>query len=148
MRMNISVPDELAERVRTLDLPISSICQSALKNAADAAEKRAELADDDLAKVAARLRGTVDAKYVEIRLGGYEDGKRWAKGWASLDELKDFAEKDVPPVIEAPHSLTDFVGDKHNALVTSVRIAAEDDGYWLGFYEGVRDIWKAVEPLI
>jgi hypothetical protein len=34
MRMNISVPDELAAQVRELDLPISTICQHALREAA------------------------------------------------------------------------------------------------------------------
>jgi hypothetical protein len=33
MRMNISVPDELADQVRALELPISAICQTALRNA-------------------------------------------------------------------------------------------------------------------
>jgi hypothetical protein len=33
MRMNISVPDELAEEVRQRDLPISAICQRALREA-------------------------------------------------------------------------------------------------------------------
>jgi hypothetical protein len=31
MRMNISVPDELAAQVRDLELPISAICQNALR---------------------------------------------------------------------------------------------------------------------
>ena len=32
MRMNISVPDALAEEVRRRDLPISAICQRALRD--------------------------------------------------------------------------------------------------------------------
>lgn len=35
MRMNISVPDGLAEQVRARNLPISSICQDALRMAVD-----------------------------------------------------------------------------------------------------------------
>ena len=31
MRMNISVPDDLAEAVRGLQLPVSAICQNALR---------------------------------------------------------------------------------------------------------------------
>lgn len=30
-RLNISVPDDLAELIRSLELPISAICQRALK---------------------------------------------------------------------------------------------------------------------
>lgn len=43
MRMNISVPDELAEQVRALDLPISAVCQKALRNAVDNASRSTEL---------------------------------------------------------------------------------------------------------
>jgi hypothetical protein len=35
MRMNISVPDDLAAAVRELDLPISAICQAALRAEVD-----------------------------------------------------------------------------------------------------------------
>lgn len=40
MRMNISVPDELAEQVRTRDLPISAICQDALREAVEMHDKK------------------------------------------------------------------------------------------------------------
>jgi Post-segregation antitoxin CcdA len=35
MRMNISVPDDLAAAVRELDLPISAVCQAALRAEVD-----------------------------------------------------------------------------------------------------------------
>lgn len=35
--MNISVPDELAEQVRTLKIPISTVCQKALRDAVETA---------------------------------------------------------------------------------------------------------------
>lgn len=38
--MNISVPDELAEQVRTLKIPISETCQRALRNAVESATLR------------------------------------------------------------------------------------------------------------
>lgn len=37
VRMNISVPDELAEQVRTLKIPISETCQRALRDAVESA---------------------------------------------------------------------------------------------------------------
>jgi hypothetical protein len=43
MRMNISVPDELAEQVRALDLSISGICQTALRAAVENASHDTEL---------------------------------------------------------------------------------------------------------
>jgi hypothetical protein len=42
MRMNISVPDELAEQVRERDLPISAICQRALREAVSRLDVGAE----------------------------------------------------------------------------------------------------------
>lgn len=147
MRMNISVPDDLAERVRAHELPISSICQSALKTAADAADKRAALAGD-LTSVAARLRNTVTDATAEQRLEGYGDGGDWAKEWASLAELKSLVELGLPSTINTPHSIVDFLGDRLGQSVTGVRVGDEDADYWRGFLEGARDIFKAVEPLI
>ena len=40
MRMNISVPDVLAEQVRTRDLPISAICQDALRTAVEVHDQK------------------------------------------------------------------------------------------------------------
>lgn len=43
MRMNISVPDDLAAEVRGLDLPISRICQGALQTAVEHAKTNTAL---------------------------------------------------------------------------------------------------------
>lgn len=45
-RLNISVPDELAERVRSLGLRVSEICQKALQEAAESAEEEASPLDE------------------------------------------------------------------------------------------------------
>jgi post-segregation antitoxin (ccd killing protein) len=56
MRMNISVPDDLAEAVRELHLPISAICQNALREAvekfmADTAAGNDASQDEELARI-------------------------------------------------------------------------------------------------
>lgn len=43
MRMNISVPDALAEEVREQNLPISAICQRALREEVNRVKARAEV---------------------------------------------------------------------------------------------------------
>jgi hypothetical protein len=51
MRMNISVPDDLAQEVRERDLPISAICQQALREEANRARARAEVASKGFERV-------------------------------------------------------------------------------------------------
>ena len=51
MRMNISVPDDLAVQVRMQSLPVSAICQRALREEVDRARARAEAASKGFERV-------------------------------------------------------------------------------------------------
>lgn len=87
MRLNISVPDDLAERVRALDLPVSRICQDALRYAADAAGRRTEAIEveiydrygDHRHMEAFEGRWLVEPDADETRTGeeGYDAGAYW-----------------------------------------------------------------------
>lgn len=93
MRMNISVPDELADQVRARDLPISSICQDALRKAVDAAEKKEQIMSN-MQAVIERLRGTQDDEKKAAFDAGRELGITWAKDWASATDLQRVAQSD------------------------------------------------------
>lgn len=143
MRMNISVPDELAEQVRARDLPISSICQDALRKAVDLAEKKEQIMSDVQA-VIERLRGTQDEERQRNIDEGRELGILWAKGYATADELRKVAEGDrlsvekmlssnelvlVDFYREAEHNFNEDFADDHNE----------------GFIAGAREVWDAVK---
>ena len=51
MRMNISVPDELAEEVREQNLPISAICQRALREEVHRVKARTEVTNKGFERV-------------------------------------------------------------------------------------------------
>ena len=69
--MNISVPDDLAERVRELDLPISQVCQTALRHAADGRETALVRDLSRMGYFPVRAVDGSDAYYVitQVRLG-------------------------------------------------------------------------------
>lgn len=146
MRMNISVPDELAERVRALDLPISSVCQKALSAEADAAEKRAKMAGD-LTTVAARLRQSIDDEASARFQEGCEQGAEWAREWATYAELRELAGDFLSHTYGAPHTIVDYFGSVLEQHVTSIN-TNDDTNYWEGFVHGAQTVWEAVQPLI
>lgn len=144
MRMNISVPDDLAEQVRALDLPISSICQKALNTAVQDAEKRAAFVGD-LEAVARRLRGTVDADKQARLAEGREDGIVWAKEYASVRDLAQLADGESDGIHPQSLSLIAFKSAQVGQAVISVDIDLDDDeAYWDGFMRGAMEVWEAV----
>lgn len=149
MRMNISVPDELAEQVRAHDLPISAICQEALRKAVERARLQ-EKAMNDIEAVAARLRGTAVEANQDKHDEGYDDGVRWAKQYATRDDLSYMSssgyDADSEELLQLP-SLVDYIGAKHHLNLTSVRVD-HSDPYWQGFIRGAGEVWEAVEALI
>jgi post-segregation antitoxin (ccd killing protein) len=143
MRMNISVPDALAEQVRTYDLPISAICQKALNTAVRNVERRAALGGD-LDEVAERLRGTVDDATKAKRAHGRHDGIAYAKYYATADDLKQL-EGGIYDLTSP--SLIDFMSATLGRLVPSVDID-NTDPYWAGFLAGTTEVWEAVRSLV
>lgn len=91
MRLNISVPDDLAEQVRAHDLPISAICQTALRNEVELAKKKEQIMTD-LDAVVDRLRSTQDEARKEHYQEGHDLGVMWAKQFATADQLRLVAE--------------------------------------------------------
>jgi post-segregation antitoxin CcdA len=98
MRMNISVPDALAEEVRQRNVPISAVCQRALRDEVDRL-RRVEGADDVLVYVESEMLERFDPD--ETSWPGFDPAKpiltykrhyiggRWELGWVLDYELGD-----------------------------------------------------------
>jgi hypothetical protein len=118
MRMNISVPDALAEEVRQRNVPISAICQRALREEVDRL-RRVESTDDILVYVESEMAECFDPDPTSwpgfdpakptLTYKRHYIGGRWELGWVLDYELgdepgdnptDDFApgEPDDPPV--------------------------------------------------
>lgn len=144
MRMNISVPDELAEQVRKFDLPISAVCQKALGAAVEKAERRAAFTGD-LGQVVARLRATVDAEEAEECADGAIDGMEWAKMWASARELAALSRDWLGGLDGASETLVAFMEEKYSER--SIPVDVDDDDrrvYWHSFRGAALEVWDAV----
>lgn len=144
MRMNISVPDDLAEQVRALDLPISAVCQQALSTAVREAKFTGALD-----KVADRLRSTIDAQDVRRRKEGLDDGIEWARMYATADELSQLANGDSDALHSTSETLVAFKSAQLGQDVISVDVRAEEDWpYWESFMLGAARVWDAVHDRI
>ena len=145
MRMNISVPDDLAEQVRARDLPISSICQDALREAVGLHDKK-ERTMTDIQAVVERLRGTQNEERQHHIDEGRELGILWAKKYATADELREVAEGDPSDYergIGSSTGIAQFYEEVENDFTEEYSEEHND-----GFVEGAREVWKAVKSLL
>lgn len=143
MRMNISVPDELADQVRTRNLPTSSICQDALREAVEMHDKK-ERTMTDIQAVVERLRGTQDEERRRNLDEGRELGILWAKENATADELRQVANGDrLTFERSSPESLIGFYDEVEHDFN-----AEYADEHNEGFVAGAREVWEAVERLL
>lgn len=117
MRMNISVPDDLANEVRKHDLPISAICQRALREEVNRLHV-IENTDDILVYVESDYQDPDPASWPgwdgskpNLIYQRYPIGGRWELGWlltydlapGSPDEVFTPGDPDDPPVEWARH---------------------------------------------
>jgi hypothetical protein len=143
-RMNISVPDEIAGQVRAYDLPISSICQEALRKAVERAQAK-ENVMSDIDTVVERLRDTIGAEERSKHEEGRTDGIEWAKRYATARELEDMVTGDNSDAnhFQNGHSLVVFGSIKDGQSYFSVTVEPGEP-YWDGFLAGAAEIWDAV----
>lgn len=142
MRMNISVPDELAERVRKLGVPISAVCQKALRAAVEDAARRAAFSGD-LGQVVARLRATVVAAEDAERRDGEIDGREWAELWATARELSTLPRDWRGGLDGTSDTLIAFMSEKYGD--TSIDVDdSERQIYWQSFRYAALELWDTV----
>jgi post-segregation antitoxin (ccd killing protein) len=146
-KVNVYLPDDLAEVARAAELSVSPICQAAIREELRKLQIR-EAAESDLQAVAARLRDTLDEEEAEQGREGHQDGVAWARRYATATELRWIA-RDFEPgrggdIQEG--TLLEFFSDKEGRHMVSLH--PELGAYWLGFIEGAGEVLEAVEPLL
>ena len=106
-------------------------------------------ASRDIKAVAQRLRQTMNKEETVGLREGYDDGVKWAREYATLDELRDMLawEPGGGAVFERPHSIVGFISTKSGDNVVDVR-PPEGNPYWRGFIDGVTEVHKQVAPLL
>ena len=90
-RVNISIPDPLYARLDRLRdrVNASKVCAAALEKELDMIEARPAPTDPEVEQLVARLQGLRERWYDR----GRQDGKRWAVGSATREELYRFADE-------------------------------------------------------
>jgi hypothetical protein len=145
MRMNISVPDQLAEQVRARDLPISAICQEALRKAVELDEKKEQVMSD-IQAVVDRLRRTQNEEAQRHIDEGRVLGILWAKQYATADELRQVAEgsgSDYELGIGSEAGIRQFYEEVENNYDPEYQDEHND-----AFVAGAREVWDAVKELL
>lgn len=94
-------------------------------------------------EVVKRLRRDAAAAEGREREEGYQDGIAWAKGYASIEELKSLDELGSGNWLPDGHSIVDFQGAVSGQNVTNVDFDP-DDPYWEGFLDGADEVWDSV----
>ena len=152
-KINVYLPDELAEQVRHHGITVSAVCQRALTQEVKSMEAK-EAATSDVEAVAVRLRQTITEEDTRLHAEGREDGAQWAKTkatWTELQEVSDWAEyehflsedhslyPDISQLEENSHHLT------HDGRGWYVEA---ESAYWRGFIAAALEVRSAVAPLI
>src|SRR5262245_26746341 len=144
VKTSIYLPEDLAEEVKRYGISVSAVTQEALRK--EVAKMQAkEAITSDLEKVAARLRATQEEEDQGELAEGRDDGRTWARLYATKRELTEIVGDFVPGDggdFGSDHSLAHFMGVKDGQNVISVR--HQDDPYWRGFVAGATEVWEAV----
>jgi len=90
MRVNISIPDALHERLERVRerVNVSRVCTVALERELNMLEAKPSVADPKIAQLVERLKGSKQRWYDR----GHEDGGQWAIDNAKRDQLEGAAE--------------------------------------------------------
>jgi hypothetical protein len=175
-RLNISIPDELGERLhRQRDrINASKVCAIALERELDTMEGRTAVADPELEQLRRRLQTSRERWYQR----GREDGRRWALEratrldlWHVADELASERGEElvelarhvrgahgIPKSFDARTYVERWRREDEGADMPPAEGAGDDPahsgpsgqvdlaGYLEGWRDVVKEIWRAVSP--
>jgi post-segregation antitoxin (ccd killing protein) len=142
-KVNIYLPDDLADEARKAKLSLSPVCQRAIRKELHDVKIK-ESATSDIEKVAARLNTTIDEEEAELRDYGRKDGIEWARESATASELRIVVEEG-----QAPESAWESIRSGVEAYEGRPLIDWSDGTpYWRGFCAGAAEVWVAVLPLL
>jgi hypothetical protein len=157
-RRNISIPDELDERLdRHRDrINASRICAIALERELDMIEQQdrpPEVDESAVERLVERLRQQQSAKdnwYVR----GRKDGEAWAQETATLAELRAFDENwsDLDGITVSDFHPDDLEGwadelpQEAQSKELRQQSRALQGAYILGWYASARNLWRAARP--
>ncbi|KUO15271.1 type II toxin-antitoxin system CcdA family antitoxin [Streptomyces dysideae] len=153
-KINVYVPDALAERVKAAGISVSPICQRALEEEVRRMEAQ-QKASAELLEVAARLRATQPEAGIGGEEGsrGHQAGLNWARTTATYEELSEMAGLGL-------HGWSVLPVPGHHTMVPALREAGYpqqaneefelsiQDPWVRGMVSACVDVWREVAPVI
>lgn len=150
-RINVSVPDDLKERMSALDDRVnwSEVAQAAFEREVSNRTFKGE----DMEDVIERLR----VSKAEFKLTEHEKGKRdgieWAKRFANYKDLEQIGgffwpeddEGDFSVQFDRAVGLNPERGESFWLDEETSRVKRPSNDYVEGYVEGAEEVWKAVE---
>ena len=138
-KVNVYLPDALADAVKKAGVSVSPVCQRALEKETLMMRATSGTDQEQLKAAAARMRGDEQ----ELSDDGYRQGWRWVIQEALPDELRQLSNRS-----EAEQA--SYIRDHGHALgwnEDESRPMTNDD-YVRGFVDGALAAWEKVEPFL
>jgi post-segregation antitoxin (ccd killing protein) len=166
-KVNVYLPDQLHEQVRSLGISLSPICQRALQEEVERMNAVAEMraAGNEESYIAAAARRLAESKRLSEQRNlqkGWEFGRRWAAERAEYHDLEWFAREDPDQRrLRVPVDLLQFLDEVHgdpsgnyswvmenldDPALGIASLTLEGSPFAAGLLGGARDVWEAVQP--
>lgn len=160
-RINVYLPDEIADSAKQAELPLSQILREAVLAHLGRLGRPLTEEEPSLRESALRLMATVGETNISETASGLKAGERWASDFAALGELTDLPEVAAGTVtFKANHSAPRFLLQAFPELPATHRdqwLRAEQEGavvrfkatsFVSGFLDGARMHFAKVTPVI
>jgi post-segregation antitoxin (ccd killing protein) len=140
-KVSVYLPDDLAKEVRSLEIPLSPVCQRALRE--EVARMRVMTSIDDegrLEAAVARLRLTDEDRLTDEqeRMEGRAQGRAWALEEATVDELRSLDDREIWGAFEVR------LGEERPR---PIHLNPMSGAAWdVGFIEAALEVWEKVAP--
>lgn len=143
-RVNISIPDDLRERMEGLNVNWSSLAQAAFAHAIDVEQMRAY--GQNMESGLERLRADRNRNSAHEEARGFKAGSSWALEEASYDELQSFVQDgNLRQDFEALARRVDVIEDGLSfALPDMPPRKAVTTPYAQGFLAGATDVFHKI----
>ena len=147
-KINVYLPDELAEEVKLAAVAVSEVCQRALREELLRVKVATAIGDDARLKAAAeRLKATRESEEAGRQADGHSAGMSWAferAEYGELEALARLADESWLRVDVDDESWPTLYGELEDLRVRSLHAT---DAFAQGFVTGARDAWWALPDM-
>ena len=157
-KVNVYLPDRLAQEVKELGISLSPVCQEALQREVRKMQAIKEVGEDAIKAAAIRLADEQVSADADDRAAGTRAGRAWVVSHATAREvnrLEDYVSHDVWEGVEDVEVTADEFPTMLQALARSqpdsqpesgyiVRARYESAYFW-GFVDSALETWNEVQ---